>query len=201
MFSYSHFLFVFIPYAVAECPIGWINGGTFCYHVSEDRLDWGSSQEYCWSLGGNLVEFSSLEEEQTLDSVLNHDVLYWIGLTDFAQEGTWRWQESHQIPSYTNWHENEPNHDGDCAVKILANGWAGKWGDYYCDRNSADNVGPFHALCQMSPVTTTVRTSTISTTPPTPPNNNTTKMTTTKSTTTTIITTTTTSTRTTKKIT
>ena len=102
MFSYTHFLFVFIPYALgSECPIGWINGGTFCYHFSEESLDWGPSQEYCWSLGGHLAEFSSLEEEHMLDSVLKHEYVYWIGMTDFAQEGTWRWQESHQIPSYS----------------------------------------------------------------------------------------------------
>ena len=105
----------------SDCPFGWINGGEYCYHASEERLDWGSSQGYCWSLGGYLAEFSSLEEEQALDSVLNHDILYWIGLSDFALEGTWRWQESHQIPSYTNWAPGQPDRSNDenCAVKNI----------------------------------------------------------------------------------
>ena len=49
---------------------------------------------------GNLAEFSSLEEEMTLDSLMNQDIGYWISLSDSSQEGTWRWQENHQIPSY-----------------------------------------------------------------------------------------------------
>jgi len=131
----------------SECPIGWINGEKFCYHVSEERLNWGASQEYCWGLGGYLAEFSSLEEEHTLDSVLNHEVIYWIGLSDFAQEGTWRWQESHQIPSYNNWFQTEP-YEGDCAVKTWSHGYAGQWGDYYCDSNYINDYGPTHALCR-----------------------------------------------------
>ena len=54
----------------------------------------------CWL---DLVEFESLEEEQMITTKINQDVLYWIGLSDFAHEGTWRWQESHQVTAYLNW--------------------------------------------------------------------------------------------------
>ena len=61
----------------SECPIGWINWGPNCYYLSEQKLDWLSSQEYCLSLGGHLVEFSYLEEENPLDAFLSQDVLDW----------------------------------------------------------------------------------------------------------------------------
>ena len=44
-----------------------------------------------------------------------------IGLeeTDLSLEGSWRWQESHQAPAYTNWDGNEPNGGDreDCVAK------------------------------------------------------------------------------------
>ena len=150
MFSYTHFLFVFIPYALgSECPIGWINGGTFCYHVSEESLNWGASQEYCWGIGGYLAEFSSLDEELALDSVMSHDLCYWIGLSDLVLEGTWRWQESHQIPSYANWYPGQPDGGEHCALKTWSHSRAGKWSDYHCGRDYVSDFGPAHALCQM----------------------------------------------------
>ena len=146
-------LFVFLNIVTlsvsSECPIGWINGGSSCYHVSEQRLDWLSSQEYCWSRGGHLAEFSSLEEENTVDAFLSEDELYWIGLTDVDVEGTWTWG-SGQEPSYTNWEPSEPNGGSgqNCVMKWFT-GYAGQWNDYYCKYDFAQGFGPIHALCQM----------------------------------------------------
>ena len=101
--------------------------------------------QYCWNAGGYLTEFQSLDDEKDLDSVLASDSFFWIGLSDFAHEGTWIWQESLQETSYTNWNEGEPNNkygDEDCVVKD--SNWIGwKWTDVNC---SVDDV---HALCQM----------------------------------------------------
>ena len=92
-----------------------------------------------------------MEQEQSLDSLLNKDVLYWIGLSDFAHEGTWRWQESHQQPSYTNWASDQPDNggDGNCGMKTFAVGVGGKWYDNQCYQDYAKGHGPIHALCQM----------------------------------------------------
>merc|ERR1712227_934060 len=96
-------LFIFlniICVITSDCPIGWLNGGSNCYHFSAERLTWGASQEYCWSLGGHLAEFADLEEENAIDPFLSEEESYWIGLTDLGLEGTWRWEQSHQTPSY-----------------------------------------------------------------------------------------------------
>ena len=73
--------------------------------------------QYCWVNGGHLAEFFSSEEEEAIDAILNRDIAYWFGLSDLAHEGTWRWQESHQLPEYTNWLSDQPNGNGDCAYK------------------------------------------------------------------------------------
>ena len=106
--------------------------------------------QYCWNAGGHLAEFDSLDEEKAVDSVLATDSNFWIGLSDFAHEGTWRWQESHMETVYTNWAANQPSNGGvggneDCAAKSC-NAYAKdcKWNDAPCDDNDYA-----HALCQM----------------------------------------------------
>ena len=62
-----------------------------------------SCVQYCYDHGGYLAEITTREEEEILDIILQSDVAYWIGLTDYAVEGQWTWQNSHQRPEYTNW--------------------------------------------------------------------------------------------------
>merc|ERR1712126_154394 len=140
-------LFIFLNIICAitsDCPIGWLNGGTYCYHFSVERLTWGAAQEYCWSLGGHLAEFANLEEEKDIEAFLSKDDAdaYWIGLTDLGQEGTWRWEESHQTPSYTNWYGDDPNGGNreNCVLKWPGHGW--QWYDHDCQ----EDEWPNHAL-------------------------------------------------------
>ena len=103
--------------------------------------------QYCWNAGGHLAEFDSLDDEQALDSVLATDSNFWIGLSDFAHEGTWRWQESHQETSYRNWMTGEPsnmNGDEDCVFKRCSSDPNCKWNDESCSKNDYAR-----ALCQM----------------------------------------------------
>ena len=82
-----------------------------------------------------------------LDSVLNIDSSFWIGLSDFAKEGTWEWQESHKETSYTNWMSGEPNNVGaneNCACKRCNIDPNCKWNDVNCNVNDYA-----HALCKM----------------------------------------------------
>ena len=108
--------------------------------------------QYCWVNGGYyLAEFFSSEEEEAIDAILNRDIAYWFGLSDLAHEGTWRWQESHQLPEYSNWLSGQPNGDGDCGYKTFR--YDGEWADADCSVNSIGHCtdydhGHAHALCQ-----------------------------------------------------
>merc|ERR1712126_389605 len=124
-------LLIFVSFVSGECPPGgwWSDSeDRFCYKISEDRLTWGTSQQYCWNAGGHLAEFSTLEQEQNLYAQLNHDVIYWFGLSDSASEGTWIWHNSYQQPSYYNWHYSQPN-GGSGANCVMMVGWDGFWYD------------------------------------------------------------------------
>ena len=115
-------------------------------------MTWFEAQEFCYEKEGYLAEITSYEEETLLDSILLADIDYWIGLSDFASEGTWVWQDSHKHAEYTNWAPAEPNNIGgieDCVVKSFEIGMAG-WSDGICD-NNVWNVG-IHSLCEFDRV-------------------------------------------------
>ena len=44
--------------------------------------------QFCWSRGGYLAEIKTKEEEEVLDQILPQGITYWIGLEDFADDGT-----------------------------------------------------------------------------------------------------------------
>merc|ERR1719282_2012846 len=164
MHLFSSLLFsslLFSEVVGGECPSGWwsIDEGEFCYHVSESRLTFGQSLEYCWASGGHLAEFKSKEEEEAVEEKLNEDIFHWIGLTDLTEEGVWRWEESRQEPSFLNWAPGQPDNEfdnGDCA--FIFRGWY----DVACDIEYYGR--PVHALCQMHNADETTTTTDIMTT-------------------------------------
>ena len=106
------------------------------------------AQEFCYEKDGYLAEITSHEEETLLESILFADIEYWIGLSDFASEGTWVWQNSHKHAEYTNWAPTEPNNAGawgneDCVVLSFHEPG---WNDITCDINAHDLA--MHALCE-----------------------------------------------------
>jgi len=142
----------FLYVQVQSCPTGgesfWVELGEFCYSVSREPVDWGTAQEYCWSEGGYLAEILDVQEEILLDTFLIEGISYWLGLSDLAHPGTWRWQESHQVPGYTNWAPGEPNSDlHHCVWKTYVPNHSG-WLDNDCSWTSHEVYGQAHALCQ-----------------------------------------------------
>merc|ERR1712079_889696 len=96
-----------------------------CFFISPDPMDWYKAQEYCWGHGGFLAELKSEEVDLAIDHHLSSDEYYWIGATDVAMEGTFKWAESHQ-----GWG------DYDCSLNEHQEGWFGH--------------APIKALCQES---------------------------------------------------
>ena len=86
-----------------------------------------------------------------MDKILPQGLTYWIGLEDFADDGTYVWSETHEIASYFNWAEGQPSRaDGeDCcwkAVPRLSGEGSPGWHDAGC--SETDYHGEIHALCQ-----------------------------------------------------
>ena len=100
-------------------------------------------------MGGYLAELTTMKEDIPLENYLVQGIAYWIGLSDTASEGTWRWMESHQNANYTNWWTGQGD-DGtsqNCAFKSLHPSYPG-WADYPCTNTEWTGLGQLHALCE-----------------------------------------------------
>ncbi|XP_011503821.1 PREDICTED: lithostathine-1, partial [Ceratosolen solmsi marchali] len=66
------------------CPEKYVRIGQFCYYFSIHEYNWKSSANLCRGMGGNLVEFETIEENQDVIAVLQNDTKlknkdYWTG--------------------------------------------------------------------------------------------------------------------------
>uniref|UniRef100_A0A672HWY4 C-type lectin domain-containing protein n=1 Tax=Salarias fasciatus TaxID=181472 RepID=A0A672HWY4_SALFA len=72
-------------------PEGWVYFQSSLYHVSSTKKTWQESRDDCLSRGADLMIIDSQEEQVAYDFLRRLSKEMWIGLTDSAQEGTWRW--------------------------------------------------------------------------------------------------------------
>ena len=82
---------------ISACPTGWERRNDFskCYYVISDDMNWNDANEKCRDLDpddvATLSSIVSQAESDYIQSLLGDSVGSWIGGTDEAVEGTWRW--------------------------------------------------------------------------------------------------------------
>ncbi|HOW51119.1 MAG TPA: kelch repeat-containing protein [bacterium] len=111
------------------------------YAISADQLGWHDARQTCRMMGGDLVVINSELEQHYLEKMLDPTKTYWIGATDEATEGDWRWVDgtlfwkgnaSGTAYGYTNWEKKQPDNYG--AGQDHAVIWANQnyqWDDAY----------------------------------------------------------------------
>jgi len=71
---------------------------------------WQDAKKACNAAGGHLVTITSVSENTFVNGLQGSDWV-WMGFTDEAKEGDWRWITGERV-TYTNWHSGQPDNKG-----------------------------------------------------------------------------------------
>ncbi|WP_300002688.1 lectin-like protein [Anabaena sp. AL09] len=107
-------------------PIFTYNGK---FYLLSNAATWKEAQAQAVSLGGNLVTVNDATENQFLVNTFGSTESLWIGLTDEAVEGQFKWVNGEAV-TYTNWTINQPdNFGGNEDYVHLNREFGGQWND------------------------------------------------------------------------
>ncbi|WP_405219711.1 C-type lectin domain-containing protein [Lentisalinibacter sediminis] len=105
--------------AQADPIVTGVEGGFEFGVVDAEGITWSGADAAADSLGDGwtLASITSQDEFDLIVSLLPsapaNRTHYWIGGTDFADEGTWVWIDGESFGPYEAWWGGEPNNSGD----------------------------------------------------------------------------------------
>ena len=119
------------------CYLGWLYAHkASSYYLSKQQsiqLSWGTARLWCKKMGGHsdLVKIETKDENDYLFRIVTEGGISsnWIGATDTAEEGTFRWVDG-SLLGYSNWGRYEPNNAG--GEHCVHLNFKGTWNDYPC---------------------------------------------------------------------
>ena len=82
----------------------------------------------------DLASPNTQRHQNTLSNWLigENEELFWIGLHDLKEEGTWEWSDG-KPRSFNGFFRGEPNNWGEYGEDCVALGWGGPfWNDSHC---------------------------------------------------------------------
>ena len=110
-------------------------------HASD--LTWAQARSFCQEAGGDLVSIRTWPEMWKINDAFGTSGDRWIGLTDAASEGTWKWVDTTDI-QFKYWdgcHIPASSSSKNCA--IIKHSSDGRWDDKACDESGIDKF-----ICQ-----------------------------------------------------
>jgi hypothetical protein len=113
--------------AASASPILTYNGKD--YYYTSAASSWTTAESEAVSLGGHLVAITDLAEQTALNAAFGTTERLWIGLTDAATEGVFKWTTGEAF-SFNYWNIGEPNNGNGVEDYVVMN-WAngGRWND------------------------------------------------------------------------
>ncbi|XP_024142500.2 C-type lectin domain family 17, member A-like [Oryzias melastigma] len=119
------------------CPVGWIYFRSSCYYFSGESGSWDKARNFCKNKGADLVVMNSREEKKFISAFKKKPV--WIGLSDKAEEGTFKWVDGSPL-TLKFWGGRQPDNGGgehgeeDCVQFVFE--YSGIWNDASCKTSS-----------------------------------------------------------------
>ncbi|KAM9115144.1 C-type lectin domain family 17, member A-like isoform 2-T2 [Pangshura tecta] len=114
-----------------KCPPGWQSFEKSCYFFSTSAKSWPDAKQFCTDQGSGLVIINTEEEQAFLSNHIIKPDVYWLGLSDSAKEGEWRWVDG-SLLSVRFWASDEPNNFGQQGEDCGSFRSDGKWNDVIC---------------------------------------------------------------------
>ena len=82
---------------------------SMCVMRVDESVSWRSARNYCQAFGMDLVVFDTAEKKAfALTSVIG-GAMVWIGLSDGAEEGNWKWLSGKAIATGMRWFGPDPS--------------------------------------------------------------------------------------------
>ncbi|XP_051242321.1 CD209 antigen-like protein E [Dicentrarchus labrax] len=119
------------------CKDGCTSFNNSFYYISSKQESWANSRQDCKDRGADLVVVKS-EEEQIFINSLNR--IFWIGLTDREEKGTWKWVDGSVLNSTGFWKKGEASGISErmkhCVVTYYYNHQR-SWSDEKCSKSQS----------------------------------------------------------------
>ncbi|MCA9543344.1 MAG: CotH kinase family protein, partial [Myxococcales bacterium] len=108
--------------------------GAHRYLVCPTPRTWEEAQARCLAENSQVLILDTDEEARWIhgEAQRRRGQPYWIGLTDGAVDGDFRWVDGTR-PGLTRWLNGQPNGGADEACVVMSQGDAGAWQDRACD--------------------------------------------------------------------
>ncbi|XP_022224393.2 C-type lectin 37Db-like isoform X2 [Drosophila obscura] len=84
-------------------------GSRFFYIEQNHRVSWFSATCICRQMGGYLASPRSEEEWNGIKEKLTQNRVYWLGISDLANEGSYLSQATGNLAPFLKWKSGEPN--------------------------------------------------------------------------------------------
>uniref|UniRef100_A0A8C3F7E2 C-type lectin domain-containing protein n=1 Tax=Chrysemys picta bellii TaxID=8478 RepID=A0A8C3F7E2_CHRPI len=118
----------YIEFTSIKCPPGWQQFQKSCYFFSTSAKSWQDAKQFCTDHGSGLVIVNTEEEQMFLSNQITNPDVYWLGLSDSAKEGEWRWVDG-SLLSLSFWRPGEPNNAAEECGTLHSDG---NWNNATC---------------------------------------------------------------------
>ncbi|XP_060570054.1 perlucin-like protein [Ruditapes philippinarum] len=122
--------------STACCEDGWISYNSHCYLIGQEERTFMAAHHFYDQQAAYLVRIDDYWENKFLKDLLRNLEVSdtWTGLSDQRSEGIWRWFNTYNHASMSDWGPGEPNNLGneDCVGFYTEKNY--HWNDFKCNR-------------------------------------------------------------------